>query len=222
MEQTTKAPRKTRAAVRPISKSAADIAANAAAEKARKAASKKALRESLKAEKAGKAEKADKRITQVVEQDAAALESARAAEYAANAVRTAEADAAALGVPVEQVLADMGLNPDGTPAVAAKSGYFGPMLALKTAVKRYVKAANGQPCNGDEVAILCGQYSRETVVKALIAALGLGHNPYAHLNPGQQSMNLRNKARHAVRSGLIRLADIDACLRAHSAATVAA
>lgn len=216
MEQTTKTPRKTRAAVRPINKTPEQVAANAAAEKARKAASKKALRESLKAEKA------DKRITQVVEQDAAALESARAAEYAANAVRTAEADAAALGVPVEQVLADMGLNPDGTPAVTAKSGYFGPMLALKTAVKRYVKAANGQPCNGDEVATLCGQYSREVVVKALIAALGLGHNPYAHLNPGQQSMNLRNKARHAVRSGLIQLADIDACLRAHSAMTLAA
>ena len=216
MEQTTKAPRKTRAAVRPINKSAADIAANAAAEKARKAASKKALRESLKADKA------EKRIAQIVEQDVAALEAARAAEYAANAVRTAEADAAALGVPVEQVLADMGLNPDGTPVVAAKTGYFGPMLALKTAVKRYVKAANGQPCNGDEVATLCGQYSRETVVKALIAALGLGHNPYAHLNPGQQSMNLRNKARHAVRSGLIQLQDIDACLRAHSAIAVAA
>ena len=39
-------------------------------------------------------------------------------------------------------------------------------------------------------------------------------NPYAHLNPGQQSMNLRNKARAQLKAGLLKLADVEAALKA--------
>lgn len=116
----------------------------------------------------------------------------------------------------EAYLASQGFNPDGTPlkSHAAKTPYTGPMVALKTARKSYVKAANGILCNGSPLALLCGQYKREVVVKALIEALGLPGNPYLALNPGQQSMNLRNKARHAISEGRLSLAHVEACLKA--------
>jgi hypothetical protein len=144
---------------------------------------------------------------------------AKLADAAAAALAAAEIDATASGRPLAEVLADMGLNADGT-IRPPKQRYSGPMLALRTAERHYTMAANGQPCNGDELAAACGQYSPETVVKGLIAALGLGYNPYSHLNPGQQSMNLRNKARGALKNGLVQMADIDACLRAASALKV--
>jgi hypothetical protein len=93
------------------------------------------------------------------------------------------------------------------------------MFALRRRLKAgaYQKAENGQPCCGDAIAVLCGQYSREVIVGALVAALGLPGNPYAHLNPGQQSMNLRNKARAAVKNGQLELATIEAALVAAAA-----
>lgn len=103
---------------------------------------------------------------------------------------------------------------DGWKYGPVKTKYNGPMLALKTARKAYVKAANGIQCNGDDLAIMCGQYPRETVVKGLIQALGLPGNPYLSLNPGQQSMNLRNKARHALKAGLVTSDHVALCLKA--------
>ena len=66
-----------------------------------------------------------------------------------------------------------------------KARYAGPMLALRAAARAYVKPANGNPCCGDRLAEACGAYTREVVVKGLIAALGLPGNPYVHLNAGQ-------------------------------------
>ena len=88
------------------------------------------------------------------------------------------------------------------------------MLALRTAVKKYVVAPNGQPCCGDDLAEICGAYPREAVVAGLVAALGLGSNPYLHLNPGQQSMNLRNKARTALKNGVVTADQIRTALAA--------
>lgn len=195
---------KARQPVKALNKDANTVAANAAAEKARKAASKAAL-------------KASKQVEAPVEQtkpEAPIVD--HAAEYAANAVKAAAVDAEALGITVEAVLADMGLNPDGTPAKAidSKAKYTGPMLALRTAALTYVTAKNGQPCNGDPLAMLCGQYSRTEVVVGLIKAMGLEGNPYFHLNPGQQSMNLRNKARAQITKGLLTLAQVEAALKA--------
>jgi hypothetical protein len=193
---------KARQPVKALNKDANTVAANAAADKARKAASKKAL----KATKPEVPAEQPKPEAPVVD---------HAAEYAANAVKAATADAEALGIPVEQVLADMGLNADGTPAklVDSKAKYDGPMLALRTAALTYITAKNGQPCNGDPLAMLCGQYSRTEVVVGLIKAMGLPGNPYFHLNPGQQSMNLRNKARAQITKGLLTLAQIEAALK---------
>lgn len=90
--------------------------------------------------------------------------------------------------------------------------YFGPMLALRTAAKTYVKAANGILCNGDQLAIECGKYSREVTVTGLLhalidAKLEAG-NRYAHMNPGQQSMNLRNRCRNQIKAGTLTMAQV--------------
>lgn len=94
----------------------------------------------------------------------------------------------------------------------SKARYAGPMLALRAAAKSYTKPANGNPCCGDRLAEACGAYTREVVVKGLIAALNLPGNPYLHLNAGQQSMNLRNKTRQALKAGTVTLDQIEQAL----------
>jgi hypothetical protein len=190
---------------------ATSIAKQAAAEKQRKADSRAAL-------KAAKQTPSDESIKKIVEEDVAQRVADRAEQDRLNRLATAQQDAAATELPVEQILADMGCDAEGRILESnEKQRYSGPMLALVTARKAYLKAPNGNPCCADNLAALCGAYSRETVVTALIKALGLPSNPYLALNPGQQSMNLRNKARHALKSGTVQIADIDACLRATSA-----
>lgn len=95
------------------------------------------------------------------------------------------------------------------PARESKAKYAGPMLALRAAAKAYVKGQNGNPHCGDQLAAALGGLTREQTVEVLIYALGLPGNPYAHLNPGQQSMNLRNRARAAMKNGQLRTADIE-------------
>jgi hypothetical protein len=163
------------------------------------------------------------------ERDAQAVQDAndaavRAEQDAQAALRTQRADYDALfeagSIPptttFAEYLRDQGFDDTGRPLKGhdAKTPYSGPMCALKTARKTYVKAANGILCNGSPLALLCGQYKREVVVKALIAALDLPGNPYLTLNPGQQSMNLRNKARHAISEGRLTLGRVEAELKA--------
>lgn len=203
--------RKTRQPVKPLNKSTETVAANAKAEAERKKASKKALREALKAEG--------------VKNPDALIEAAQVLtaekDHGADNLNAARIEAEATGMSFEEACASMGIDATtGQPVAESRAKYFGPMLALRTAAKHYVKAANGQPCNGDELATLCGEYSRETVVHALIAAMNLPHNPYSHLNAGQQSMNLRNKARAQIKGGMLQIAEVDACLRMESAKTL--
>ena len=92
--------------------------------------------------------------------------------------------------------------------------------------KTYLPAANGILCNGDGLAVFCGRYTREQVVTALGKMLhGKGLiasvNPYAALNPGQQSMNLRNKTRHHLKTGDIKTADLEAAFAAWKPLTAA-
>jgi hypothetical protein len=77
------------------------------------------------------------------------------------------------------------------------TGYQGSMLRLRERLAQgaYQKAANGQPCCGDQVATILGSLAPAQVIRACIIAMALPANPYAHLNVGQQSMNLRNKLR---------------------------
>lgn len=115
------------------------------------------------------------------------------------------------GVPCpsfDEWMASQGYNPDGSVRVQDKATYQGSMLALVTARKHYVKAANGILCNGDLLATALGGLNRAQVIDVLVRALGLGSNPYTALNPGQQSMNLRNRARVSVRKGTLKLEDI--------------
>lgn len=212
--------RKTRQPVKALNQSSTEVAAAAAADKARKAASRAALKAAKQAE-AKAAEAAEVVVeqpqVQPVEDDAAIQ--ARHDQDAANALQTAIADAATLGVPLEQMLADMGIDDQGRPLQTDKQRYDGSMLALVSARKSYVKAGNGILCNGDQLAVICGTHSRDETVKALGTLLfskGLtaAVNPYLSLNPGQQSMNLRNKARHALKAGTISYDDVKAAYAA--------
>lgn len=80
--------------------------------------------------------------------------------------------------------------------------YHGPMLALRQRLAGYQKAANGQPCNGDDVAQILGELAPAEVIAACLIALDI-ENPYLHLNIGQQSMSLRNKLRGQLKKGNI-------------------
>lgn len=219
-----------RAPVKTVNKTASAVAKNAAAEKARKAASKAALKAALKAAAGGSA-KAEVLAENLqahadrLEQERVSRVSREAADHAAY-LQTLREDAHAAwfasldAVQQEEVNNGERSIPDGyadayiaEQLTPVKTKYNGPMLALKTARKAYVKAANGIQCNGDDLAMMCGQYPRETVVKGLIQALSLPGNPYLSLNPGQQSMNLRNKARHALKAGLITSAHVALCLK---------
>lgn len=211
-----KAHRAARQPVKALNKSAADIQANAAAEKARKAASKKALRLARQAEEAA-ARAAETGSDQAIEEAHRLAMSAadHRAEDAANALATAIADAEATGSKLEDMLESMGIDANGypvAPVTGSRAKYDGPMLALRAAAKSYITPANGNQCCGDALATECGAYTREVVVKGLISALGLESNPYAHLNPGQQSMNLRNKARAKLTAGMLTMAEVKTAL----------
>lgn len=194
----------TRSKIHPVNKTPAQVQADARADRERKAASKKALKASLASEPVV--------LTQA---ESPAPKTDHTAEDHANALATCKADAEATGVSFEEMAAEMGIDPKtGAPAVEEKQAYDGPMVALKTARLAYVAAKNGILCNGDPLAVLCGQHSREETVTALIKALKLEGNPYSRLNPGQQSMNLRNKARHALKNGLLTMAEVHAAYKA--------
>lgn len=134
---------------------------------------------------------------------------ARAAAHAdqdhANALATAKADAEALGVPLEQMLEEMGIDETGAPKTPleapepVKLGYDGPMLALRRARTAYVKGANGNPHTNDQIGNFFAAAKREDVVRICMKALGHTVNKYAALNPGQQSMNYRNSVRGAIK-----------------------
>lgn len=83
-----------------------------------------------------------------------------------------------------------------------KRTYFGSMLSLADKVKAgaYKKGLNGQLRSDDEVARILEVVTPANTVKLLMQVLCLTENPYAHLNIGQQSMNLRNKLRGALRA----------------------
>jgi hypothetical protein len=192
--------------VKPLSQTAEQVARAAAADKARKVASKKALRAHLNEVADSDADESEV-ITQaeaVVQSLADTLNTVHAANLAA-----AREEAQVLGVSFEAACESMGIDPStGHPTVTDTApilGYSGPMLALRERSKagHYVKGTNGNPHCGDAVADALQVLTRERVVQVCIKLLNLEGNPYLHLNPGQQSMNLRNKLRHAVKNGFV-------------------
>lgn len=206
---TAKPARKTRQRVVPFAPSADQIREGEKAIKARKAASRKAL----KASKAAPTE-----IVAAAQPTEAEMALTELKAHASN-LKALKAEMDATGMSLEEAAESMGVNPEtGAPVEPeGKRRYDGPMLALVAARKAYTKAANGVLCNGSPLAMLCGQYSRPVVVAALVDALKLPGNPYLQLNPGQQSMNLRNKARHQISAGFLSMGEIEAHLKAHAA-----
>lgn len=205
---------RTRQAIKPLNLDSKTVAKAAKAEAERKTASKASLRKAAAAAKHAEppipAEHLAATSAALAAVDPAATLDRQAAEREA-ALATARADAEATGVTFEEMLESMGIDATGAPAAPeAKPGYDGPMVALKTARLHYVKAPNGILCNGDKLATVCGAHTREETVKALILALKLPGNPYLKLNPGQQSMNLRNKARGALKNGTLTDVEIEA------------
>lgn len=82
------------------------------------------------------------------------------------------------------------------------------MHALREAKKRYVKSATGQLRSNDELAQVLDAVSPTGVVELVIKVLSLDVNPYSRLNPGQQSMNLRNKLRGAIKRGVVTIEQV--------------
>lgn len=160
-----------------------------------KAAQIKAEKEALKAAKAQ--ERADK-LKAAQEERAAKVAAAKAEKEAKAAAAKAEREAKAKEL-AEKRAAEKAAKPP------RERTYDGSMLSLSDRVKAgaYVKGSNGQLRSNDDVAIAFDAVPAKRVVPLALEFLGLtaAQNPYAALNYGQQSMNLRNKIRGAVRKG---------------------
>lgn len=115
---------------------------------------------------------------------AAAKKAAAAAEKAA----AAEARAAAAA---ERKAAKAETN---EPAEGMSSA-----LREKVTLGLYVKGKNGQLRTNDSIALALESVAVNDMVPLIMKTMGLTENPYGHLNQGQQSMNLRNRLRGAIR-----------------------
>jgi len=147
-----------------------------------------AFKERLAAEKAAKIEAKQKAIALRAENKAKAdaekaeRKAAREAQAVENkAKRDAEVAAAQ----------DRGLN------------YTGTMLALRNAKDTYVRATSGRLRSSDEVAVAFDEVEPPGVIAVCLKVLSLDENPYTKLNVGQQSMNLRNRLRAAIRGNKV-------------------
>ena len=149
---------------------------------------------------AARAEREEAKIAKL-----AAKEEARAAKIAEREARAAEREAAK----AERAAAREAARAERE-ARAAELGPQGKMAALRQAKAGYVKSATGQLRSNDELAVALDAVPAANVVPLALQLLQLGANPYSHLNTGQQSMNLRNKLRGAIKRGLITIADVEA------------
>ena len=205
-QTTTRATR--RAPVKSLNQTSEQVARAAAADKARKAESKRALRAATK--------------PATVKPEIVTSPVAPVADRSTDNLEAAKIEAVALSVSFEAACESMGISPVTGQPVDAKPNkhvYTGPMLALRERSKAgaYVKGANGNPHCNDAIAQAFAALTREQVVAACLQLLDLSYNPYTSLNPGQQSMNLRNKLRHQYKNGMVsasRLAQVVASFAA--------
>lgn len=139
---------------------------------------------------------------------AAAAKEAKAKERAAAAEEVAKA-AAARAEERKQKANETAEQHAARIAELTASGrtYVGSMLALADRVKQgvYTKSLTGQLRSSDELALALDAVPVENVIKLGIEALELLGNPYLALNVGQQSMNLRNRMRGAIKAGKLTL-----------------
>lgn len=101
--------------------------------------------------------------------------------------------------------------------LAEGRNYQGSMLALTERVKSgsYVKSATGQLRSTDALAEALDGVQPLGVIQLGKDLLKLEENPYAKLNVGQQSMNLRNRLRGAITKGVIKIEDVVAYVAEH-------
>jgi hypothetical protein len=94
--------------------------------------------------------------------------------------------------------------------------YVGPMLALahKVAEGKYTKSTMGQLNCGDELARLLDCVPGHNIVELGRIALELEVNPYVMLNPGQQSMSMRNRLRGALKKGIVTVEQLQGIIEA--------
>lgn len=156
-----------------------------AEERKAQATAAKAEREAVKA--ANAAAKAEAAAEKLAAKEAKAVAKAEAAEAKAQARADAKAER-------EARLAELGPQ--------AK------MVALREAKKTYVKSATGVLRSTDELAQALDAVTATNVVPMALTLLKLDDNPYSRLNVGQQSMNLRNRLRGALKKGLITIAQV--------------
>lgn len=152
-------------------------------EKLEVAASKKALAEKTAALKI--ADKADKAL---------AKELAKAERDDAKAAMRAKALAERDDAKAEKVAARIAAG-----GAASIQAGMADALRQRVVAGSYVKGSNGQMRTTDALAIVLEVVSVPNMVPLLKEVLGLVENPYPQLNQGQQSMNLRNKLRGAIR-----------------------
>lgn len=158
-------------------------------------ASTEAPKELTEAQAAAKA-KADARAAELQAAAKAKAEKQEAAKKAR------EEKAAAAQAAKDQRAAERAARPPRDPNA--------PMIALSEKVKAgvYVKGVNGQLRTNDDVAIALEAIPAKKMVPFLLQVLQAagvveaGKNPYEALNYGQQSMNLRNRLRGALKKGV--------------------
>lgn len=94
--------------------------------------------------------------------------------------------------------------------LAKDKTYHGSMLALADKVKsgEYVKGLNGQLRSNNDLAQALDGVSPTDVIRIGLDLLKLEENPYHNLNVGQQSMNLRNRLRGAIKKETVKLEDV--------------
>jgi hypothetical protein len=166
------------------------------------------------------AQDAEKMTTTAEERKAqiAAAKAERDAVKAANATAKAELAAEKLAAKeakatakAEATAAKAQARADAKAEREARMAELGPqstMSALRDAKKNYVKSATGLLRSNDDLAQALDAVTATNVIPMALALLQLEHNPYARLNVGQQSMNLRNRLRGALKKGLITIAQV--------------
>lgn len=90
----------------------------------------------------------------------------------------------------------------------AEIGHQAKMAALMEAKKHYTKSTTGQLRSNDAIAVALDAVPPANVIKLAMNLLQITVNPYQRLNTGQQSMNLRNKLRGALKRGVLTLDQI--------------
>lgn len=156
-----------------------------------------------------------------IEGDKAVIEKAKAEQKvrddAAKAEKQAAKDAKAAAKKVEQeakaaVRATAKAEREARLAALAAEGknYTGSMLALADRVKQgvYVVGATGQLRSNDELAQALDGVSATDVIRVGLDCLKIEANPYVKLNVGQQSMNLRNRMRGAIKKETLTIAEV--------------